>query len=94
MPERPASFPRWRDDEASDPSSATISICSSISVTPTHNFILWPAHLQRPESDFVKHRWIEKLYVGILEDQRHSAPEAEFDLRSLQPIFGQRLAAE
>ena len=47
--------------------------------------ILWPAHLERPESDLVKYRRVEKLDVGILKN--HADPPAKI---KSEPIIRQR----
>ena len=36
-----------------------------------------PAELQRPKSNLIEHRRVEKLDIGILKHQLHAAPEIE-----------------
>src|SRR6266849_1270812 len=55
----------------------------------SENLILGPVQLQRSESNFIEHGWIEQLNVGILEDERHAASEVEFSFLGLQQIFSQ-----
>ena len=67
---------------------------SSVCSTSRQYLFLRPLQLQRREGDFVEHRGIEQLHIGILEDQRHAPPKGKCEVVALKQLGGQLLASK